>query len=59
VADLRAAALVIEDLAGGGVAVACRQANVPTTHVAELGGAGPYKGALELGQFLVIGDVEV
>ncbi len=57
-AELRAAALVVEDLAGRRVAVAGSQADVPATHRGELARPGGQEGALELGELLVIRDVD-
>lgn len=58
VAQLGAAALVVEDVAGGVVTVAGGEPDGSATHIAELGGARPQEGALELSEFLVIGDLE-
>ncbi len=58
-ADPRPPALVVEHVAGRRVAVAGGEPDVAATDLAELGRAGLEQRPLQLGELLVVGELEV
>lgn len=57
-ADLRPTSLVVEDIPSGRVAVAGGEPDVPTADLAELRRPGPEQGPFELGELLLVVDVD-